>query len=118
MNQENPLSGKFAYRNKVEFSALLQDYTEAIEYFDQLYVWAKELGQRNRITTSEFEEIEEALSVGGVALQRSGELSAMSISKYDTKPRDDLIKKVNEVLHIRREFMRDSEKQIVLGDEF
>ena len=117
MEEDNLLSGNFAYKNKVEFSALLQDYITAIEYFDQLYTWAKELGQRNRITTSEFGEIEEALDVGGAALRRSAELSAQSISNYDTNPRDDLIKRVNEVLHIRREFIHSS-KQIVMGDVF
>ena len=118
MDEDNLLRGNFAYKNKAEFSSLLQDYIDAIEYFDQLYSWAKELGQRNRITTSEFNEIEEALAVGGAALRRSAELSAKSISNYDAKPRDDLIKRVNEVLNIRREFMQGSEKQLALGDEF
>jgi hypothetical protein len=118
MDEDNLLRGNFAYKNKAEFSALLQDYFTTIEYFDQLYTWAKELGQRNRITTSEFCEIEEALALGGAALLRSAELSAKSISNYDTKPRDNLIKRVNEILHIRREFMQGSEKQLVLGDEF
>ncbi|MBW2982307.1 hypothetical protein KY343_05490 [Candidatus Woesearchaeota archaeon] len=116
MEEENLLRGNFAYENETEFSALLQDYADAVEYFDQLYLFAKELGQRNRITASEFDEIDEALAVGGAALKRSAELSAKSISNYDTKPRDDLIKKVNEVLHIKKGFIYSSEKQIVLGD--
>ncbi len=84
MGEDNLLSGNFVYKDKVEFSALLQDYIEAISYFDELYTWAKELGQKDRITTDEFDEIEEALAVGGTALKRSAELSAKSIS-YDIK---------------------------------
>ncbi|MBW2965482.1 hypothetical protein KY342_00090 [Candidatus Woesearchaeota archaeon] len=118
MEEENLLRGKFVYKNKKEFSSLVADYVTAIEYFDQLYSWAKELGQRDIIITSEFDEIEEALAVGGAALRRSAELSAKSISDYDAKPRDDLIKRVNEVLHIRRGFMQNPKKQIILGDEF
>jgi hypothetical protein len=118
MDKYNLLKGKFAYKNRAEFLALVNDYVNALGYFEQLYTWAKELGQRNRVTTDEFDEIEQALAVGGAALQRSAELSAKSISDYDTKPRDDLIKRVNEVLHIRREFMRGSEKKITMGDVF
>jgi hypothetical protein len=118
MEEENILKGNFVYKEEAEFSALLKDYIDAIEFFDQLYVWAKELGQKDRILTSEFDEIEEALAVGGSALKRSAELSAKSISDYDTKPRDELIKRVNEILYIRRKFMQSLDKQIVLGDDF
>ena len=118
MSEEYLLYGNFAFENESERLALINDYIEAVEYFDQVYPWIEELGKRTRITTVEFEEIEQELEVGRVALLKSGELSAHSISNYDTKTRDDLIKRVYEVLQIRRAFMNDPKKQLILGYEF
>jgi len=115
MKEEWRIRGDFSFKDESEGSAIIQDYIEAIDYFDELYTWAKELGQKDRITTDEFGEIEEALKIGGTALERSAELSMRSTADYYSEPRDDLIKRVYEVLQIRREFMHDP-KQITMGE--
>jgi len=118
MSEEYMLQGNFEFENEAERFALLKDYVDAIKYFDQLYMWTKEVCKKHSITISEFDQIEETLEVGRTALLKSAELSAHSVSNYDTKPRDNLIKRVNEVLQIRRAFMNDPKKQLVLGYEF
>ena len=103
---------------KKEFLQLARECHDSIDYFSEIYTWVSEFGEMNSLTVNYVRELEQALEVGRTALRQSGTLSAIAGNDSAPMSRDELIKKVYNLLNIERGFWKDPDKTLITeGDD-